>query len=399
MPDKGINYKMTNETFTNLKNNNEAVVMLERMDMNNLLVEGSHGSQSGEKTEQATGTTNPQIGSANKLEGSETTKFRKPGPASVKQSSTRTRTRSSSTSSNASNMSRDLINSSERNSRSASMAESTRAARQADRKMKRLAMRYIMKKRSSSESEMESEEERYNKTEEDVTMVSESAEEVRETEITDKRNSAGKRKVNRKRKLTKKEEEKNLELVDGYMDETAAISRKKGRKQTTGWYVGRTAAVEELIKKQREAAELEAEKRIRTMSFDQLYTSMKLDLDDAVERLRKIPTADVANRARECLKAVLSVAKSSKNLKGTKIKELKQASIVSAAAVEVLRSRSDCEEDRDKDVAAQIKKLRNDLAQARIEIKLAKEKIAKLKAELEIKSREGKRVTKNKMVI
>lgn len=108
---------------------------------------------------------------------------------------------------------------------------------------------------------------------------------------------------------------------------------------------------------------------------------MKLDLDGAVEEMWETPSEDVANRAHKCMESVLQVAKVSRNLQGTKVKELKQASVVGAAAIEVLRSRSDDEPDND--IARQVQSLRKELEKAREEARLAREETQRLKKELD----------------
>lgn len=79
------------------------------------------------------------------------------------------------------------------------------------------------------------------------------------------------------------------------------------------------------------------------------------------------------------MESVLQVAKV--NLQGTKIKELKQASVVGAAVIEVLRSRIDGE--LDNDIARQNRSLKRELEKARKEMRLEKEENQRLKKEID----------------
>lgn len=120
--------------------------------------------------------------------------------------------------------------------------------------------------------------------------------------------------------------------------------RKQGRPQTTGLYVKRAEAFEELNKKKRESAKLDEQKVIRSMSTGQVFSKVERDLEEAVEEMENTPTADVAQQARKCMAEVLKVAKGSKNLQGGYVRILKHAAVVGAATAEVLRTRADSSE-------------------------------------------------------
>lgn len=211
------------------------------------------------------------------------------------------------------------------------------------------------------------------------------------SEISDEEERTKKSKANLKRKrMTKREV-----IVVGDEEESEGTGEKKkkgkrgpGKPPTIGEYAGLAAAKGELIAKLREE-EIEAERRIRSWSSKKLFTSMKLDLDEAIEEMRDTPSEDVANRAHKCMESVLQVAKVSRNFQGTKVKELKQASVVGAAAIEVLRSRSDGESDND--IARQVRFLRKELEKAREEARLAREETQRLKKELDEEREERKR--------
>lgn len=202
------------------------------------------------------------------------------------------------------------------------------------------------------------------------------------SELSDEEERTKKSKANLKRKRTAKREV----IVVGDEEESEGTCEKKGKRgpgrpPTTGEYVGLAAAKKELNARLREEEEIAAERRIRSWSSKKLYSSMKLDLDEAVEEMRDTPSEDVANRAYKCMESVLQVAKVSRNLQGTKVKELKQASVVGAAVIEVLRSRSDGEPDND--IARQVQFLRKELERAREEARLAREETQRLKKKLD----------------
>lgn len=218
------------------------------------------------------------------------------------------------------------------------------------------------------------------------------------SEISDEEERIEKSKANLKRKRTTKREV----IVVEDEEESEGTCEKKGKRgpgrpPTTGEYVGLATAKGELIARLREEEEIAAERRIRSWSSKKLFTSMKLDLDEAVEEMRKTPSEDVANRAHKCMESVLQVAKVSRNLQGTKVKELKQASVVGAAAIEVLRSRSDGEPDND--IARQVRFLRKELEKAREEARLAREETQRLKKELDVERevRKGERGRRRKI--
>lgn len=158
--------------------------------------------------------------------------------------------------------------------------------------------------------------------------------------------------------------------------------RKQGRPQTTGQYVKRAEAIEELNKKKREMAELEEEKIIRSMSTGQIFSKVETAVEKAVEEMENTPTADVANQARKCMAEVLKVAKSSKNLKGGYVRILKQAAVVGAASVEVLRTRADSSES-DSDPLRQLKVMRRVLDSVKREAQTAREEVERAKKEAE----------------
>lgn len=146
------------------------------------------------------------------------------------------------------------------------------------------------------------------------------------TELSDEEEKSEMSRTSLKRKRTTKKDARTVQDEE----ESKGTCGKKGRRgpgrpSTTGEYMGLAAAKEELNAKLREQEEIETEKKIRGWTSKQLFTSMKLDLDGAVEEMREAPSEDLADKAHKCMESVLQVVKVSRNLQGTKIKELKQA--------------------------------------------------------------------------
>lgn len=128
------------------------------------------------------------------------------------------------------------------------------------------------------------------------------------------------------------------------------------------------------LKEQKRIAQLQAVDRIRSLSCGDLYKFMKIDFDSAVEDLVHNPTGDIASRARNGLDEILRVSKISRNLNGPCVNSLRHAAVLSAPAVEVLRTRADSK------VSADAQKQIRFLEKSKKE---ANEVIAKLRKELE----------------
>lgn len=157
-------------------------------------------------------------------------------------------------------------------------------------------------------------------------------------------------------------------------------ARKRRKPPTAGEYVELAAKKKAYNEQLRMQDEIERAARLRELTTGELYSNMKLDLDQAVEDLKQDPTADIANRARKGLKEVLIVARTSKNLKGGCVKELKNAAVMATAALEVLRTRADNE--KDTDIPRQMWALKEELKAAKKEAAHANKMIAKLQAEV-----------------
>lgn len=176
------------------------------------------------------------------------------------------------------------------------------------------------------------------------------------------------------------------------------IKEKRGRPQTTGEYVKRGEAIERMNKLKREALDLEAEKRYRSLSASDVRSRHEPSVEEKREELELAPTVDVAQRARESMIEVWRVATISRNLKGNLVSVLKQAAAVGTASAEVLCQRADNHEPND-DTLRELRELRRQLERTKREAQSAKEEtdrtreeVKKLREELEAaKGREGTR--------
>lgn len=89
-------------------------------------------------------------------------------------------------------------------------------------------------------------------------------------------------------------------------DESKGTEEKKGKRgpgrpPTSGDYINLAAAKEESNAKLREEEAIMDEKRIRSVSSDKLFSSMKLDLHGAVEELSDTPSQDLAIKGQKCM--------------------------------------------------------------------------------------------------
>lgn len=159
------------------------------------------------------------------------------------------------------------------------------------------------------------------------------------------------------------------------------LSREKrdnrGRPPTSGEYRNLAQQKKEYNAQRQKEQELELLDRLKTLSGGELYSCLKIDFDDAVENITHNPTGDIANRARESLEEIMRVARVSKNLNGPCVKSLKQAAVLSAAVVEVLRTRADSADGSD--TRKRIRFLEKELVRSQQE---SKAEIDKLRGEL-----------------
>lgn len=173
-------------------------------------------------------------------------------------------------------------------------------------------------------------------------------------------------------------------------------SRKRGRPPTTGLYVKRAEAKRKLLDQQERELRLQQEKKLMEMTPEELYNRMGLDVEAAVETMKMNPTADLTIRVKELQKGVLHVAKSSRNLYGPFIKQLKEAALLTSACVEVLRTR--VENVPGSESASQLDSLRRELADSKKRADEAQMEAKRLKEELaESRKREGMRRTMTRL--
>lgn len=150
------------------------------------------------------------------------------------------------------------------------------------------------------------------------------------------------------------------------------VKRGRGKPPTTGEYVGIRAEREALLALKQKELDLERERQLRGLSSEELFKKAKIDLDEMVDELKESPNADISSRGRCAADEVLRVTRISRNLQGGCVSRLKKAAVVAAAAVEVLRTRADQGGDADKDVARQLKALREELERTKEEAHKAK---------------------------
>lgn len=137
------------------------------------------------------------------------------------------------------------------------------------------------------------------------------------------------------------------------------------------------------------------------MTDNKIYESGKRswtrDVEEAAEELSEAPNADVANKARKCLTNVLKVAKISKNLKGTCVRDLRQAVVVGTAAIEILRTRSDGgSEEINQDISRQLEAMKGELQETKKENDQVKKEVDRLKQELKIEKTRGERTNRSR---
>lgn len=158
---------------------------------------------------------------------------------------------------------------------------------------------------------------------------------------------------------------------------------RQGRPQTTGLYAGCAEAQRRLADQEERLLRLRQEEQLRALTMEDFYKKCCVDVEDAIERMRVNPSADLTNRARELQRNVMHVAKVSSKIKGDKRKLLKDSALYTIACVEVLRTR--LAEGPDTDANAQIRELRRELDALKEERREALEKISALERALQDK--------------
>lgn len=269
-----------------------------------------------------------------------------PGPSSAKERY-RARSRSGSVSSGSSRAS----------DASAAMAAERKSRREQAQKKNRQALARARERAKRTEAPI-------------IVIASESEGAVEEEE----RGSPIREDPSRKRKMAADEE--------GESDMSDETRKKQGRPSRTECYISRAKALEERNQKMREAAALDNERILKTMSSGQVFSKLESDLERAMDDLGEAPTADLASRARECMAEVIKVAKGSRNLQGGYIRILKNAAVIGSATAEILRTRADAISGTDSpDVPVQLRELRSELERVKREARVAREEAVKANTE------------------
>lgn len=182
---------------------------------------------------------------------------------------------------------------------------------------------------------------------------------------------------------------------------TGPFKRERGRSPKGIDYMGLAKAkieVNKLLEKREKELEHRRAVSLKDLSSTEFYRGMGLDLGSAVESIRQTPTADISNPAKKEMQEVLIIAKKSKNLKGDLVRDLKNAALSTAAAVEVLCSRADNPEDSD--IPRQIKSLKEELDKTKLEAAKAEKEISELKEEItKLRSNKKKKMRERTNVI
>lgn len=168
--------------------------------------------------------------------------------------------------------------------------------------------------------------------------------------------------------------------------------RKRGRPPTTGEYAGRAEAQKKLADQEARLLLIQQEKEWRDLTTEEFYNKCGLDLEEAIETMRRNPTADLSNRARELQREVLRVAKVSTNINGLLKKHLKDAAVLTAACVEVLRTR--VVDGPDTDAGVQLREMGKRIETLNKEKEEARERVLILERALQEKGEALERIDK-----
>lgn len=171
-----------------------------------------------------------------------------------------------------------------------------------------------------------------------------------------------------------KEEHTEIDIIDSedsgdttVSESIKTVARKRGRPPNTGEYMGLAQAKKESAEAEERELRLQQEKQLIALTSQEFYDTMGLDVERATDEIRLNPTYELINRVRGLQKTVLRVSKTSRNLKGNFIKELKIAALYTTACVEELRNRAEAISDQGERV--QLNEMRRKLADAEKEVK------------------------------
>lgn len=183
---------------------------------------------------------------------------------------------------------------------------------------------------------------------------------------------------------------------------TSGAKRKRGRPPTTGEYVGRSAAIDELARKERELMMLQAEREVaqiasearitRAMGLsDSAVTTEDADMEAHASKTGKVARLEeeearaqglraLQSRVLAEVKVVAAVATKSSNLKGTYVRALKDAAHSISGAMEIIASTT-----RDKEVERLEREngeLRQELDSIKKEVQNLRETVGELRRDV-----------------
>lgn len=179
---------------------------------------------------------------------------------------------------------------------------------------------------------------------------------------------------------------------ESYIDESGIKKRGPGRPQTTGLYAGRAEAKKQLADQEERLMRIKQEREMRQLTTEEFYRRCGFDIEEAIDKMRRNPTEDLTNRARELQRVVVNAAKISKNIKGTVRKDLTDSALITSACVEVLRARIG--EGPDTDAVVQIRELEDKVKTRTKERDTALEKVRSLEKALQEKGEALDRIEK-----
>nr|XP_053600403.1 uncharacterized protein LOC128669528 [Plodia interpunctella] len=177
-------------------------------------------------------------------------------------------------------------------------------------------------------------------------------------------------------------------------------TRTRGRPPTTGEYVGLAKAKEELLALKRQEFLLDAEAQVvRAAKKARTLRAPEQEMKSAealTAEYEKLPAGQIKEKVEAEVALIRTVATKSGNLKGTFVKELKQAAVSVSVAVEALIKRSSTEEmsklqaenrqmrEENSKLSSLVEELRREVADLRAEVNLwqrnAPEKVASVDA-------------------
>jgi len=94
------------------------------------------------------------------------------------------------------------------------------------------------------------------------------------------------------------------------------VTTKGGRPRTTGEYVRRREAIDEMNRAKREAIKLDRERRLGRLSTRGIFKEARISEKECIAETENDPTRGLVSRAKEWMAEVLRISRTSSNLKG-----------------------------------------------------------------------------------